>query len=373
MENLKTWHREIPVSENVSEIFFTGSCAVAEDSDFETAKRKFLELASEGVEWTSVTAFRPASDSGSDSLVDVFKTFAPTAVIGGRGEAGFSFSANGYRFVSADAKEGIFERFKTKEGADGYVLKTPGSTVTALSAVTSDKKGFVKQVESFYDSVSEVLRTKKLKTSDFVRSWNFVDSILKRYPEFNAVRDARFGKLGVTVEACPAGTGIDFKTNGDALMVSFAEFRSAGSGSSPKVVRYKTSAQCEASSYGPKFSRAAYVEEGAWRRVHVSGTASVSPDGKTLNSSDIRANVAHTMETVRELLDIAGADFSHVVRSYAYFKNPGFAADFEDWKNTGACDFPVASNVCDVCRDDWLFEFECVALVPIKKGVFVTF
>ncbi len=79
------------------------------------------------------------------------------------------------------------------------------------------------------------------------------------------------------------------------------------------------------------------------------------------------------METVRELLDIAGADFSHVVRSYAYFKNPGFAADFEDWKSTGACDFPVASNICDVCRDDWLFEFECVALVPMKKGVFVRF
>lgn len=270
MKNLKTWHREIPVSESASEIFFTGSSAVAEGADFETAKKKFLELASEGVEWTSVTVFRPASDVVSDSLVDVFKTFAPTAVIGGRGEAGFSFSANGYRFASADAKDGVFERFKTKEGADGYVLKTPGSTLTALSAVTSDKKGFVKQAESFYDSVSEVVRTKKLKASDFVRSWNFIDSILKRYPEFNAVRDARFEKLGVTVEACPAGTGIDFKTNGNALMVSFAEFRSAGLGSSPKVVRYKTSSQCEASSYGPKFSRSTYVEEGGWRRVHVS-------------------------------------------------------------------------------------------------------
>ena len=88
-------------------------------------------------------------------------------------------------------------------------------------------------------------------------------------------------------------------------MISFAEFRSAGSESAPKTVRYKTSAQCEASAYGPKFSRAAYVEEGGWRRVHVSGTASVSPEGKTLNSGDISTNVAHTMETVRELLDIA--------------------------------------------------------------------
>ncbi|MFB0964908.1 MAG: Rid family hydrolase [Patescibacteria group bacterium] len=253
------------------------------------------------------------------------------------------------------------------------MLRTPESTVTALSAVTSDKKGFSKQVESFYDSVSEIVRSKKLKSADFVRSWNFVDSILKRYSEFNAVRDARFEKLGVTVETCPAGTGIDFRTNGDALMVSFAEFRSAGSQSAPKIVRYKTPSQCEASSYGPKFSRAAYVEEGAWRRVHVSGTASVSPDGKTLNADDISANVAHTMETVRELLDLAGADFSHVVRSYAYLKKPEYSTAFEDWKNRSGVDFPGASNVCDVCRDDWLFEFECVALVPVKRGVFKVF
>lgn len=29
--------------------------------------------------------------------------------------------------------------------------------------------------------------------------------------------------------------------------------------------------------------------------------------------------------------------------------------------------------MCDVCRDDWLFEFECVALVPVEKGVFIRF
>lgn len=157
-------------------------------------------------------------------------------------------------------------------------------------------------------------------------------------------------------------------------MAAFAEFRSPGRVSAPVIEFYKTPSQCEASSYGPKFSRAASVEEGAWRRVHVSGTASVSPDGKTLNSNDIRANVAHTMETVRELLDVSGADFSHVVRSFAYFKKPEFVADFEAWKSAGSRpDFPVTYNVCDVCRDDWLFEFECVALAPVSKKAFAVF
>ncbi len=223
-----------------------------------------------------------------------------------------------------------------------------------------------------YDAIAEVMRARKLASRDFVRSWNFIDSILSRYAQFNEVRDLRFAKLGIAKEEAPAGTGIDCVMNG-SLMAGFAEFRSAGAESSPKISHYKTSSQCEASSYGPKFSRAVSVEEGKWRRVHVSGTASVSPEGKTLNASDIRANVEHVMETVRELLDISGADFSHVARSYAYFKKPEFARDFEVWKNRNAVDFPVASNVCDVCRDDWLFEFECVALVPIEKGAFSVF
>ena len=78
---MKFWNREIPVSESVSEIFFTASSPSPENADFETAKRDFLSLASDGVEWVSVTVFRPAGDARSDSLVDVFKTFAPTAVV----------------------------------------------------------------------------------------------------------------------------------------------------------------------------------------------------------------------------------------------------------------------------------------------------
>jgi enamine deaminase RidA (YjgF/YER057c/UK114 family) len=108
--------------------------------------------------------------------------------------------------------------------------------------------------------------------------------------------------------------------------------------------------------------------------VHVSGTAAVGANGETLHSDDIDQNVIHTMETVRELLSLAGADFSHIVRSHAYFKKPEFSDRFEEWaRSRGTPDFPCAYNVCDVCRDDWLFEFECVAFVPVKKAGFVEF
>lgn len=88
-------------------------------------------------------------------------------------------------------------------------MKTPFSTVTTLDAVMSDAEDFGKQVESFYDAVDETVRSRKLAIEDFVRSWNFVDSILSRYSEFNRVRDARFAKLDIAKERAPAGTGID--------------------------------------------------------------------------------------------------------------------------------------------------------------------
>lgn len=81
MENCKIWHKEIPVSEEVSEVWLTGSSTTSEASDFERAKREFLERTVRGVEWTSVTVFRPTTDALSDGFVDVFKTFAPTAVL----------------------------------------------------------------------------------------------------------------------------------------------------------------------------------------------------------------------------------------------------------------------------------------------------
>lgn len=148
------------------------------------------------------------------------------------------------------------------------------------------------------------MRAKRLPSESFVRSWNYVDSILKNYPSFNKVRDRRFDAMGIGRSACPAGTGIDAVLP-NAGMSAFAEFHAAGEAGVPKIVKYKAGPQCEALDYGPRFSRAAYVETNGWRRIHVSGTASVGPGGETLNADNVVANVAHTMETVRELLDIA--------------------------------------------------------------------
>lgn len=87
---------------------------------------------------------------------------------------------------------------------------------------------FASQADGFYRAVSNVLKSRNMVPGDFVRSWNYVDSILMRYSEFNAVRDARFAELGVVGPEYPAGTGIDCVLEGSSKMRAFAEFHSRG-------------------------------------------------------------------------------------------------------------------------------------------------
>lgn len=369
---LKTWHKEIPIAPGIWEFFSTfRSGSAPSESDFGRMEREITKLFEGISEGLSLTVFRPASDDSSSAFLEKVAKFAPVSVIGGRGTEGFSLVLTGYRFESGEIREKSFERLRLLSGTGATSLRTGGITKTTLDAHVSEGD-FAVQVNSFYDAVAEIVSKKNLSSEDFVRSWNYVDSILSRYAEFNAVRDARFAGLGIS--EYPAGTGIDAVLEGGVSMAAFAEFHSAGNGSAPKIVRYKTAAQCEAPSYGPKFSRAVSSEADGWRRVHISGTASVGQSGQTLNSDDVDRNIAHTMETVRELLSLAGAGFSNVVRSHAYFKKPEFVPRFDAWREArGIEDFPCAFNVSDVCRDDWLFEFECVAFVPVTKGTFVEF
>lgn len=69
------------------------------------------------------------------------------------------------------------------------------------------------------------------------------------------------------------------------------------------------------------------------------------------------------MATVGDILADEGLDWNDVLQSFVYVKKPEFLPIFEAFYDTTFKEspFPYVHNVCDVCRDDWLFEFECVA------------
>jgi enamine deaminase RidA (YjgF/YER057c/UK114 family) len=101
------------------------------------------------------------------------------------------------------------------------------------------------------------------------------------------------------------------------------------------------------------------------RRLTISGTASISQDGRTRYQNDARSQVALTMEVVDAILRSSGYSLRDLTRAVAYFKHSTDAPVFEEWcANHGHTSMPVIPVHCAVCREDLLFELEADAYRP---------
>jgi enamine deaminase RidA (YjgF/YER057c/UK114 family) len=99
------------------------------------------------------------------------------------------------------------------------------------------------------------------------------------------------------------------------------------------------------------------------RRLFVSGTASISPDGKTEHVRDVDAQAVRTTEVVEAILDSRDMAWEDVTRATAYVRFPQDADVVRTFRDAaGRADLPlvVAHNV--ICRDDLLVELEVDAV-----------
>jgi enamine deaminase RidA (YjgF/YER057c/UK114 family) len=92
----------------------------------------------------------------------------------------------------------------------------------------------------------------------------------------------------------------------------------------------------------------------------VSGTASIQPNSHEVAFvGDIEKQIDCTMNAVLAILESKGYGWKDTVRSIVYLKRPEFLSAWRAWLS--ARNLPVtfaAETVCDVCRDEWLFEIE---------------
>ena len=200
---------------------------------------------------------------------------------------------------------------------------------------------------------------------DVVRTWFYNDEILAWYGDFNRVRSALYAPVAFGTGSLPASTGIGARNPaGAALAVAAWAMQPLDGTASAREIG--SPLQCPAPAYGSSFSRAMELNSGGIRRLFVSGTASIWPDGKTAWVGDVPKQIALTMEVVAAILQSRGMDFRHVTRATAYFQNKVFMRHFEAW-----CELhevrrmPVVAFEADVCRDDLLFEIEVDAELPL--------
>jgi enamine deaminase RidA (YjgF/YER057c/UK114 family) len=127
--------------------------------------------------------------------------------------------------------------------------------------------------------------------------------------------------------------------------------------------------QCAAGDYGSSFSRAAELVGPTFRRVFVSGTASIDPQGRTAHPGDVEAQIGLTFEGVGAILESRGMGFGDVVRGNAYFKDAADALALGPALQEHGLDqtrLLVSRNT--VCRGDLLFEMEVDAVRGKERG-----
>jgi enamine deaminase RidA (YjgF/YER057c/UK114 family) len=218
------------------------------------------------------------------------------------------------------------------------------------------------QASNAINKLQHILQAEKMDYQQVFRTWFYNDNILQWYDDFNHVRNDIYQKWGIFDRLVPASTGVGGRnTTGAALVGGLLAVLPKSD--QCRVQAVTSPLQNPALDYGSSFSRAVELSLPDHRRIFVSGTASIDPDGNTVHPDDPQAQVKLTMEVVCAILKSRNLDWADVTRSLAYFKHAHDAPLFEQYrKDNQIPDFPVVIAENDICRDDLLFELEADAI-----------
>jgi len=221
------------------------------------------------------------------------------------------------------------------------------------------------QTRSIYARLEECADAAGMKITELARTWMFLDDILDWYGLFNAVRTEFYKSRKIFDALVPASTGVGVKNSHGAALVCGAWFIHP-TNDSMALRELGSPLQCPAPEYGSSFSRALGILTPEYRRVLISGTASIHRDGETARVNDLRGQIELTMDVVQAILAANDLTFSATTRATAYFKNIGHAALLDDWcRRHELLRLPFISVQADVCRDDLLFELELDAVASV--------
>jgi enamine deaminase RidA (YjgF/YER057c/UK114 family) len=195
-----------------------------------------------------------------------------------------------------------------------------------------------------------------------VRTWLYIDDILDWYDELNQARTGFFNERDVFERMMPASTGIGVSNpTGSAIVAECIAMEPKST--TVAVHDVPSPLQCEASDYRSSFSRAAEVVTPDHRRLYISGTASIGPDGDTVYLGDVEAQIAHTIDVVKAILASKGMDWNNVTRGVAYFRDIDDQPIFDRYcEKHGVPRGVLLETPAVVCRDDLLFEIEANAI-----------
>lgn len=312
--------------------------------------RGLAEVAREGESPLKATLFGPQLPEapGSDCPVTVV---SPSPGEPGDRVAGLVIhSLSGAQVHSLTAGGRVIGRWFDEP--EGRRCLLGGVTAADLSGAPGEQT--LEVLQGMHDALSSI----GMGFGNIARTWFFNRDILGWYDEFNAVRTGFFREHGIFDRLVPASTGIaGLGVPGAALMAEAIAIRPASD--SLAATTMDSPRQRSAREYGSSFSRAVCIDDSRTSHALVSGTASISPDGRSIHVGNFAAQVELTMGVVEAILLSRGMVWTDVVRSIAYVKDeadlprlPGLLASL------GVPSIPMVITRADVCRHDLLYEIE---------------
>ena len=242
----------------------------------------------------------------------------------------------------------------------GYALTGPHAIEVRLDGLRAPDLSASPEAQATatFEQMEAALGLVGMDFSHVARTWLYLDDILGWYGEFNRARTAFFTSRGVFDGLVPASTGIGgANPEGAALVARVYAVKPL----SPEVsvVAIPSPLQCPALKYGSSFSRAVEVRLPGLRRVLVSGTASIAPEGHTEHVGDLEGQIKLTCEVIAAILESREMSWADVTRATAYVRAAEYAEAWERYRAAGELsELPVVTAHNVICRGDLLFEME---------------
>ncbi len=256
---------------------------------------------------------------------------------------------------------------KTTEGDIGVKYSDGGGAEYFRTfGITTDKFADDAYAHT-YENISRlerILRAGGYSYTDIVRTWFYNDDILSWYDPFNRARTCFYKERGIFDSLLPASTGIGAPNPKGVRIESGALVVKPEGGAKIEISEVESPLQCGAPEYGSSFARAVEIAAPKYRRVLVSGTASIAPGGATEHVGDIAAQVELTMKVISAILEARGMSLKDTIRAVSYCLHPEYYSVFKKWlADNLLSDMPHVPSYSIVCRGDLLFEVELEAAV----------
>jgi enamine deaminase RidA (YjgF/YER057c/UK114 family) len=228
-------------------------------------------------------------------------------------------------------------------------------------------RSFENETSRSYADLEKIMAKYGFLSRDAYRFWIYMKNIRENYAAFNSVRDRYFKKNGII--DYPASTGIEADlAENHRISIGLEALKSIDS-KDIAIQSLTSDLQCEASTYGPKFSRGEVVhfKNDRLKKIYVSGTSSVCKNGSSAQTNDCAKNIDYVISCVNHILANSGAGLEDIVMSHIYSKNDKVQRIFEKIYLNKEWTFPYNLLKTNICRENLIFEMECIAADSKKK------